>query len=208
MRPRSWVAGAGFRGAAASVTVKSMNGTSNSVRRLACVVVGCGLLACGPQVDDPSTSDGADGATAADTGDGATTNTMPTTGAMPMTTVATTMPPSATSDDDGPGMTTAFGDDSSGSAGPATDTGTCVPQTFHCEEGCGALYDCGVEDGNCMFTGDPAERMGFVANCAQNPLCDTLASLIDDCACAQTVATLMGASADFTDICQNGIPPA
>jgi hypothetical protein len=120
--------------------------------------------------------------------------TAPTTGGDDgATTVATTSP-----------TTTNTTQTTADSSGDGMDTG-CVPAMKTCMEGCEALYDCGAEDGNCMFTGDQAEKDTFVEGCVENPLCDTLVNLVNECDCASTVNTIKGASADFTDACDNGI---
>jgi hypothetical protein len=115
-----------------------------------------------------------------------------------VTTAATT-----TATDTGTATTPGTGD-----TAPATDSGdtsSCMPVEKTCMQGCEQLYDCGVENSNCMFTGEADEKTAFVDACIVNPLCDTLVNLVNECDCAATVMTISGASTDFADSCANGI---
>lgn len=81
-----------------------------------------------------------------------------------------------------------------------------------CAEACSDLYDCGALVCNGMqncpgVTGDPAEKTQFLQICL--PTCMNqmaLISIIDPTDCDGTVATISAVSAQFNNVCQNGLP--
>jgi hypothetical protein len=111
------------------------------------------------------------------------------------------------------GSTTAQGGagGSGGAGGATTSQGGAGGGGVDCVAVCGALYDCGVENMNCMgFSGDPAEKQLFIdgsnmdgcaSTCASQPF---LADLVDPNDCAGTISTLKGASGDFAAVCDGG----
>jgi hypothetical protein len=111
--------------------------------------------------------------------------------------------------DGGGGSTTDGGGGSTtdGGGGSTTDGGGGAGGgNPECPGACAALYDCGVEDMNCMFTGDQAEKDAFIEGCI--PGCNenaVLIAVIDPANCAGTIATVKGASEDFAASCDNGI---
>ena len=110
--------------------------------------------------------------------------------------------------DGGGGATTDGGGGSTtdGGGGATNGGGGAGGGNPECPGACEALYDCGVEDMNCMFTGDPAEKEAFVEGCI--PGCNdnaVLIAVIDPENCAGTIATVKGASEDFAASCDNGI---
>ena len=111
--------------------------------------------------------------------------------------------------DGGGGSTTDGGGGSTtdGGGGSTTDGGGGAGGgNPECPGACAALYDCGVEDMNCMFTGDQAEKDAFIEGCI--PGCNenaVLIAVIDPENCAGTIATVKGASEDFAASCDNGI---
>ena len=126
--------------------------------------------------------------------------TSDTTGQMPTTTDTPTTDGSATDTGTATTPTTTSPEDSTGG-----DTSSCEPAMKTCMQACEQLYDCGVEDGNCMFTGDDEEKKTFVDNCVINPLCDASAAAVNECDCAGTITVIKGLYPEFTDSCDNGI---
>jgi hypothetical protein len=102
-----------------------------------------------------------------------------------------------------------------GGGGECALTGVADPTD--CDAACSVLYDCGALECNgealCMFSGDAAEKATFVGD-AMSGCIETcsgmmvLIGLLDPTDCAMTIATLKGASADFTAVCDNGISGA
>ncbi len=124
-----------------------------------------------------------------------------TTGQTPTTTDTPTTDGSATDT----GTATTPGTDTTPADSTGGDTSSCVPVMKTCMQACEQLYDCGVENSNCMFTGDDAEKKTFVDACVENPLCDVSAAAVDECDCAGTIEVISGLSTDFADSCVNGI---
>lgn len=87
------------------------------------------------------------------------------------------------------------------------DTSSCEPPMFtECMPACEAVYDCGVESGACMWSGDDEEKKTFVDGCVANKMCGLLAPAVNTCDCAGTIEIISGLSADFAMSCEMGIP--